>query len=297
MRLECSPLQRVVEHRRSRGRVLRWLAVVALVATVRPWSAAAPAGDGGYRIGPRDLVSIQVFEVPELNVERRVSDGGSLELPLIGAVEAAGLTERELADRLRELLESRFVQHASVTVQIKEFRSKPISIIGAVRTPGPLSLSGNFTLMEALAAAGGLTENHGDVVHVVRQHADGTAEEVSIDLEALLQRGDVEANIPIHSGDLINVPATSEVTVSCLGEVVRGGVLVFKSTERITLLAAIARAGGLTDRASKKMVIRRRTADGEEFSLPVHYKRIVAGKDPDIELRQDDIILVRQSFF
>ncbi len=252
---------------------------------------------GGYRIGPKDLLSVSVFEVPELNVERRVSELGKLHLPLVGAVDVEGLTEAEASTKLKELLESRYVQHASVEVHIKEFQSRPISVVGAVRQPGALAFPGKWTLLEVLAAAGGLMERHGDVIHVLRRGTDGATRELSVEVEDLMVRGDEQANIAIYPNDIINVPTAVDVTVFCLGEVRNGGALVFREGERMTLLTVIAKAGGLTDRASKRILVKRERKEGAPESLTVNYKRIVAGKEPDIELRKDDVVLVKESFF
>ena len=110
-------------------------------------------------------------------------------------------------------------------------------------------------------------------------------------------RGDTDANIPIFANDLINVPARVAVTVFCLGEVARPGAVEFQSTERITLLTAIARAGGLTDRASRTIQVKRRDRAGRDTASEVNYKRIVAGKEPDFELRSGDVVIVKESFF
>lgn len=251
----------------------------------------------GYRIGPKDLVEIRVFEVPELSVERRVSENGFIDMPIVGDVEVKGLTEGELADKLRKVLEETYVQRATVAVQVTDFRSRPIWVVGAVRTPGALGFSGRWTLLEALAAAGGLVPGAGDTVHVLRRAENGLTDQISITLSDLLIRADPASNIPIFANDFINVPATLEVTVFCLGEVTRGGAMVFKSTERITVLTAIARAGGLTDRASKKVLIKREGREGEADAFVADYKRIVAGKDPDVELRAGDVVMVKESFF
>jgi polysaccharide export outer membrane protein len=189
------------------------------------------------------------------------------------------------------------MQRASVAVQVVEFRSRPISVIGAVKAPGNLGFSGHWTLLEAVAAAGGLAESHGNVVYVLRRADNGLSDQVTIDLDDLMVRGDPRVNIPIFPNDLINVPVTVEVTVYCLGEVTKPGALAFKSSERITLLAAIAHAGGLTDRASSKILIKRGLrADGPQ-EINVDFKRILAGKEPDIDLWQGDVIVVKESFF
>jgi polysaccharide export outer membrane protein len=254
------------------------------------------AGAAGYRIGPKDLLEIKVFEVPELNIERRVSEEGTINLPLIGDVPVQGLTDVELADRLKAILESKYVQRASVAVQVREFRSKPISVVGAVRQPGNLAFSGRWTLLEVLSAAGGLSEAHADKIYVLRRSDNGLSDQIAIDVDDLTVRADPDANIPIVANDLINVPGKVDVTVFCLGEVAHPGAVVFQSTERITMLTAIARAGGLTDRASKKIQVQRRDRSGRDVQLEVDYKRIVAGKDRDFPLQSGDVVIVKESF-
>lgn len=258
-------------------------------------SAHAQSKNPGYRIGPKDLLRIQVYEVPELNVERRVSENGMINLPLIGDVPAGGLTEEELTLRLKVLLEVKYVQRASTAVEVMEFRSKPISVIGAVKTPGNLAFSGRWSLIEALTAAGGLAENHGNRIYVLRKADNGLSDQVAIDVVDLLVRADPRVNIPILASDLINVPTAVEVTIYCLGEVTRPGALEFKSTDRITLLAAIARAGGLTDRASNRLTIKRTAGGARE--LVADYKRILSGKDQDVALVEGDVLVVKESFF
>jgi polysaccharide export outer membrane protein len=278
-------------------------ALLALAAfALQPFALSAqgvapePARDQAYRIGPRDLIEIRVFETPELNVSRRVSEDGKVNLPLVGDVAVAGLTETEAAQKIKSVLEGKLLQRASVAVQVQEFRSRPISVIGSVRQPGSLSFSGRWTLLEAITAAGGLGEGHGSVIFVLRRADNGLSDQVAINVNDLLVRADPKVNIPIVAGDLINVPGTIEVTVSCLGEVHQPGALSFKSSERITLLSVIARAGGLTDRASKKIQIMRNGPSGQS-QIAADYKRILAGKEPDPEVLAGDVIIVKESFF
>lgn len=278
-----------------------WLGVGALllVAALVSAQVAAPssAPSAGYRIGPKDLVEIRVVELQELNLERRVSEKGMINLPFLEDVQAAGLTDSELAARLKTELERRLLQRATVSVQVREFRARPISVIGAVQTPGPLEFAGRWTLLEAITAAGGLTPGHGRTAYVLRHADNGLSDQVAIDLDDLLVRADPRVNIPIFPNDLINIPATLEVTIYFLGEVSQPGALTFKSTERITLLAAVSRAGGLTDRAGRRITIRREDASGKAQEIEVDYKRILAGKDPDVPLREGDVVVVKESFF
>ncbi|MEZ5312651.1 MAG: polysaccharide biosynthesis/export family protein [Thermoanaerobaculia bacterium] len=270
--------------------------VLATTAFAGAQTVAITQGAGpSYRLGPKDLISIKVLEVPELNVESRVSEKGTVNLPLIGEVPAEGLTESGFSKRLTELLESRYVNRATVAIEVREFRSRPITVIGAVKSPGNLAFSGKWTLIEALAAAGGLADAHGDFAYILRRAENGLSDQISIRVDDLFVRGDPKANIPIFANDLINVPATVEITVFCLGEVLSPGALKFKSTERITVLSVIARAGGLSDRASKKMSIKRRKGESLNEEVEVDYRKILAGKEPDVTLSDGDVLVIKES--
>lgn len=260
------------------------------------FAVATAQSQNGYLIGPKDLVKIQVFEIPTLSGDFRVETDGSIDFPLIGSVMVQGMSEHQLAVHLKSLLEEKYVQQASVTVEVREFRSRPISVIGAVAKPGPLELSGRWTLLEALTAAGGIVGNHGDVIHILRRSSLGLSDQLTIRVSDLFLKADPRANIPIDPGDVINVPLTMEVTVYCLGEVNSPGALNFRSNERMTLLSAIAKAGGMTDRASRSVVIKRKDSRGET-EIEVDFKKILAGKVEDPALEPGDLVVVKESFF
>lgn len=274
---------------------------IAFCVSVLPLLFAAVAGaqgrDASYRVGPRDLVDITVYEDDKLSGQRRVSEGGVINLPLLGDVAVEGKTTAEIAALLKRLLEAKYMQRASVDVQVLEFRSRPIVVMGAVKQPGNLPFSGRWTLLEALTAAGGLAESHGNVIHILRRAENGLTDQVTIATDDLLLQADPKVNLPIYSNDLIQVPGTVEVTVYCLGEVAKPGALPFKSNERITILTAIAHAGGLTDRASSRIVVKRAAGGAGPAEITVDFKKILAGKEPDVELRHGDVIVVKESFF
>ncbi len=277
---------------------LRLLAVLTLFAgSTGMFGSEVGSSSSGYRLGPRDLLAVRVFEVPELNVEIRVSERGTVSLPLIGDVAAEGLTTQQLEQRLKSFLEERYVNRATVSVEIREIRSRPIVVLGAVRSPGNLSFPGRWTLLEALAAAGGVTDNHGGVVTVLRRARNGLTDQVEVPLADLLFRADPAVNLPIVANDLINVPVAEETTVFVLGAFGSPGELKFRSRERITVLSVVARAGGLSDRASKRLVLKRRRGDTLVEELVLDYRRILAGKDPDLPLRDGDVLVARESFF
>jgi len=104
-------------------------------------------------------------------------------------------------------------------------------------------------------------------------------------------------NGPVFPSDVINVPARTTVTVFCLGEVKSPGAHEFDVDDRMTLLSVVAKAGGLTDRASNNIKSRRKGPDGRDKEIHVNYKAIIAGKQPDPELHADDVVIVEESFF
>lgn len=274
------------------------LALLLLASALFPLSAAAQALTGEYRIGPRDLLEIKVLELPELNVERRVGDGGAVSLPLVGDVPFAGLTASESADRLSSILTAKFVNRANVTIVIKEYTNKPISVLGAVQRPGSLNVSGKWDLLQAISAAGGLRPDAGKKIFVLRRSENGLSDRLEIATDDLFVNPSPKWNVTIYPSDVINIPPRTVVRVFCLGEVSKPGALDFDSDDRITLLSVIAKAGGLTDRAARGSIrIKRRGPDGKDLESTANYGRIVSGKDPDPTLKGDDVVVVKESFF
>lgn len=272
--------------------------LIALAIACLCLSLPAVAQDfGEYRIGPKDLLEIKVYEAPELNGERRVADSGSISMPLLGEVSVSGLTAIEARDRISALLTMKYVQRANVTVVVKEFSNKPITVIGAVARPGTLNVAGRFNLLQTISAAGGLTAAAGRKIYILRSADNGLSDTLEVRTADLFESSDPKWNVPIAPGDVINVPAQSAVKIFCLGEVKSPGQLTFDSGDRITLLAAIAKAGGMTDRASSTVTIKRRGADGNESEIKVKYGAILKGKAADPELKPDDVIVVDEAFF
>jgi polysaccharide export outer membrane protein len=272
-----------------------FVTLILLIAGALP--ALGQETEREYRLGPRDLVEIKVLEVPELNVERRVSEGGQLSLPILGEIAAGGLTEDQLARRISERLRERYMNIANVSVVIREFANKPVSVLGAVQRPGSLTISGRWTLLQAISAAGGLTERAGERIQILRRKADGQAEVISVTVADLFGNSAETWNLPIIPSDVINIPPRSSVKVYCLGEVNQPAELAFDSDDRISLLSAIAKAGGVTDRASNRILVKRRGPDGADQEQEYNYRRIINGDDPDPRLMADDVVIVLMSFF
>ena len=256
------------------------------------------SGSLDYRLGPKDLISVKVLEIQELNGDWRVSDDGNISLPLLGSIPVVGLSSSDLEGRLEALLTTKFVNRANVSVVIKEFSNKPVSILGAVAKPGSLSVSGRWDLLQAISAAGGLIPGAGRRIYVLRRADNGLSDRLEIDADELLVRSSPRWNIPIYSSDVVNIPARAIVRLFVLGQVKIPGAIEFDIDDRITFLTAISRAGGLTDRAAKGSIrIKRRGPDGRDVEIPLAYRRILDGKDPDPILQAGDVVIVKESIF
>ncbi|MBP7870104.1 MAG: SLBB domain-containing protein [Candidatus Saccharicenans sp.] len=250
-----------------------------------------------YIIGSRDLLEIKVFELPEFDHTVRVSEDGSITLPLIGNIQIGGLTKDKAEKKLSELLE-KYVKKAQVSIFIKEYQSSRVAIIGAVEKPGMYELVGRQTLLQMISQAGGFKDTAANEIYVLREGQDGTTASISIDLEDLMINGNQNLNIPIQANDVINVPVDKLINVYVFGEVRQPGALQVKMSNKITLLQAIAQAGGLSENATKRGVtIKRRDKSGKEINSSVNLNDIIKGKKKDIPLQEGDVVIVKQSIF
>jgi len=247
-----------------------------------------------YKIGPKDLLEINVFELPELNQTVRVTEDGSISIPLVGNVKIEGLTKDEVEKKLADLLEQKYLKKARVSVFIKEYQSKRVAVIGAVEDPGMYELVGRMTLLQMISKAGGFTEKASNELFVLREEESGAADTIRIDLEDLLINGNQELNIPLQANDVINVPVDKIINVYVFGEVNKPGALAVKTSKGITLLQAIAQAGGTAEGASKSGIIikRKDKKTGREIKIKVNLKDIIKGKKPDIALQEGDVVYV-----
>lgn len=249
-----------------------------------------------YQIGAKDLLEISVFEVPELNITVRVSENGMISLPLLGEVQTAGLNRADLEKRIAGMLEKNFLKNAQVTIFIKEFQSKKVSIMGAVKTPGMLDLIGRQSLLQVISMAGGLSEQASDTVVVFRQFKNAPGLSLSIRLDELLLKANPKYNIPVFPGDIINIPGSQFLDIYVFGQVKNPGAVRMKmGSDQVTLLRAIAQAGGFSDRARRGKVQITRTEDGTEKKINVDVKDILGGGRKDFVLQAFDVIFVPES--
>jgi polysaccharide export outer membrane protein len=259
-----------------------------------------------YRIGPQDLLEISVFEVEKLNKTARVSSQGNINLPLIGILKVKGLTADELEKEIRSLLADKYLQDPQVTVLIKEYRNQRISVMGAVKNPSVFDVTGPKTVLEILAMAGGLREDAGQLLFLLRppKQEEGTSkvekgadeqkpETFVIDLEGLLVEGNLSLNLPLLHGDVVNVPVSGKVFVG--GEVKSPGGFI--RGKNMTLSQAIVLAGGVqfTGNGSETRIFRYSEKGTGKEILTANVYSIQKGKEEDPSLKENDIVIVPKS--
>jgi len=251
-----------------------------------------------YRIGPGDLLEIKVFEVEQLNQVVRVSEDGTITLPLLGQVRIEGLTQSGVVQKLTALLQAKYVKNPQVTVFIKEYKNQQVAVIGAVEKPGSYELVGRKNLLQVISQAGGFTDKATDEIFILRDGGNGATSSIVIDLKDLMVNGNQKLNIPIEPNDVINVPVDRDIRVFVFGRVTQPGALKFKISEKVTLLKAIAQAGGLAEGAKKSAVtITRKDKTGKEQKIRVDLGDILSGKKKDIALQEGDVVFVPESFW
>ena len=243
--------------------------LIALVCSMFLWTAGSPAfAQTNYVLGPQDVLNITVLGEDDLSRKYTIEQDGTVSFPLIGRVTARGLTLRALEQEIRtKLVTGGYLKNPEISVAIDAYQSQRIMVWGQVNEPGEYQLTGDTTLLSALARAGSVTSSAGREAVIVRPRkgSGGTAadpEIIKVDLGDL-QAGDLTLNIALLDGDTVNIPKALSVFVS--GHVKNpGGYAV---DEGMTVLQVLSLAGGLTDRGSDRRINILRTADGKKKEL------------------------------
>lgn len=261
----------------------------------------------GYSLGPNDQISLVIDQLQEEFADKsfRIDQQGDVSIPLIGRVHGGGLTVSELEDELR----SRFgaiLKAPDVVVNVTEFSSQPVSVLGAVGTPGIRQLQGRKTLFEVLSLAGGLRPDAGTTVKITRDlkwgpiplasAATGSTGQYSVATVhvADVMRASAE-NLVILPGDTVFVPRADVVYV--VGSVTKPGGFPIGENETLSALQVVSLAEGLmrTAASEKAKILRRDPGNATRNEIPLNLSRLMAGKAPDVILRPDDILFVPNS--
>jgi polysaccharide biosynthesis/export protein len=250
--------------------------------------ATAPQGPGviassNYRIGPQDQLLITVVDEPELTGKFPVDRDGMFSYPYLNRVKAAGMTAEELQNQLATLLRNGYLRSPQVRVEIDQFRSQSVMVIGEVRQAGKIPMTGaSMTLLEALVASGSPTAQASSEIIVRHRAVDGKeAEEIRINRKEL-ELG--KSDVILRDGDIINVPAAQRFYLD--GYVRTPGTYVLDPG--LTIQQAIALAGGLTERGSDRGITATRLVKGKTLDVPVRL---------DDKVQANDTIHIRSRFF
>lgn len=257
-------------------------------------TASRPASD--YRIGADDLLEVTLFDIETRNGEPRVlavrvSQSGLVTLPLVGAVNVGGKTPVEAEEALRTHYK-RFIHEPQIAVFVKEYKSYRVSVVGYVEKPGVFEVTGERTLLEVIALAGGINDRAGKTVQVSRMR-EGRMETLVVDLDRLAQQGDMSLNLTMMSGDVVNVPRAGVVYVE--GSVKKPGA--YRLREAMTLTQAISAAGGPDEKLANRGGTRlfRRGDHGDRQEVPIDIGAIDNGKAEDLRLAENDVVVVPMS--
>lgn len=247
-----------------------------------------------YVVGPQDILTITSFDQEDLSGKYPVDADGTFTFPLIGRVKAAGLTLRELEAELKRMLKEGFFKDPQLSVAIETYKSQKIHIVGEVRNPGTYPLTGDMSLIEAIARAGSTLPTASGEALVVRaksgKAADGPVMPNGVDTEATtvdlkeLQSGALSKNVALKDGDTIFVPRAESVYV--FGQVKNPGAYAIQRST--TVLQALSLAGGVNDRGATNRIKIVRIENGKQVELKVKLTDTV---------RAGDTIMVPERFF
>ncbi len=250
-----------------------WLVISGVVLAL---ASAAPtsAQETTYRVGVRDVLRISVWSQADLSGQFTVGVSGAISFPLVGEVRANGLTVDQIEEELRKRLADGYLNNPQVSVEVAEYHSQRIFVVGEVRTPGVVALTGALTLVEALTRVGSLTEAAGGELVVIRPPEGrpvagpvlpsemGAREMLRLDVKALQARGPT-TNITLQDGDTIVVPRAEVVYI--VGQVNSPGSYPFERD--MTVLQVISRAGGVNDLGSNRRLKIIRIVGGEKKEI------------------------------
>ena len=275
---------------------------------------------GDTPLGSGDLIHVEVFDVPELNRDIRISTTGNISFPLLREkIDAVGLTPTQLEQAIEgSLIQNGLVSHPQVSVLVKEQNSQPVTVIGAVGHPMTYQVIRPMRLLELIAIAGGISDNAGSVILITRpaemdalrplagksnrsvsDDSSGVsgAKTIRIRLQDLLNAENTNFNIRVYGGDVVNVPPGGIVYVMGGGVQQQGGYVVQSHGEQISVLKAVALAHGLGGFAKpdEALLYRVNPVTGQRDAIPVHIKQIEKNKTEDVAMKSNDVLYVPDS--
>jgi polysaccharide export outer membrane protein len=267
-----------------------------------------PSAPPGYVLGPGDVFVLEIADLEELNGKaHRIDKDGTVTLPLVGRMKAAGYTLPEFEEELdRRLLDQ--LKEPHITVTVTEILSQPVTVLGQVNAPGVHQLRGPQTLAGVLSMAGGLKPDAGYRVTITRKISagklplPGAYEDIDnkvitgeVSLNDIVEAKNPAMNIEVVPFDVVTVPRAKIVYV--MGEVRKQGGFTLDTKNTISILQLLALAEGTTPNAkkTKAVVMREEPGSDRRSEIPVDLTRVLNGKDPEMMLGPNDILFVPHS--
>jgi polysaccharide export outer membrane protein len=247
--------------------------------------SAGLAGAAEVLLGPGDVVKASVYGSPDLAIETRVSEGGTLTFPLLGEVQVGGLSTQQAEKKIGGLLEKGgYLKKAQVNLLITTLASQQVSVLGQVNRPGRYPVDGRRKVLDLLALAGGIGPEGGDMISLVRTR-DGQTTRETLDVVDMVRKGELNRDVEVAGGDVIFVERAPRAYIT--GEVQRPGP--FRIERAMTVQQAISAGGGLSLRGTQRGVeVTRKDASGVARTMKV--------KADDV-LQPDDVVIVKESWF
>jgi polysaccharide export outer membrane protein len=236
-------------------------------------------------LGPSDVVKITVYGNPDLALETRISQGGTISFPLLGQVAVGGLAVSAAETKLAGLLVSGgFVKKPQVNILVTSPQSQLVSVLGQVNKPGRYPVDGKQGLVDILALAGGVLPDGGDLVYLIRKR-NGASTKETVDLVKMMRAGDLKLNLDLVTGDVVYVERAPRFYI--YGEVQKPGA--YRLESNMTVQQVLSLGGGLTPRGTERgMRIKRSDAAGNVTEM--------AAKQGDV-VQVNDVIYVKESLF
>lgn len=292
---------------------MKWMTISALVlaltsqissqaqTTPNHASGATTYSEGSNlpveKIGRDDLIGITVYDAPELTRTVRVGTDGDIRLPMLRQhVHAAGLYPADLENAITTaLIDESVLVDPIVTVSVVEYRSRPITVVGAVKTPTTFQATGTVTLLDAISQAGGLSENAGPEILVTGLSSGIDDKSVMltrrIAVTHLIAGEDPELNLHLEGGEEIRVPEAGRIFVT--GNVKKPGAFYITDGSQSSIMKALALSEGLnTFSAHKAYIYRLEGGGGARNEIPIELKKIMDRKSPDVALMANDILYI-----
>ncbi len=287
------------------------LLLCSLVSQAQVLNQRPPNGGAEYVLGVGDQVSVRVASMDDMPTgPLQIGPNGSLDFPLVGSVQASGLTIDEFRERLGSRL-SKYITSPDITVNLVETQSRPVSVVGEVTNPGLHQMVGVKRLLDVISMSGGLKEDAGPNVVITRQPGEGKlsvgpvttdsatgATSTTLPLDTLLALKSPGDNVIMEPGDVISVPKAELIYV--VGDVKKAGGFEVRTHNTVSLMQAVSMAEGLApdNAASKAHIIRPApNGDGTMSEIPVDINKIFKGEAPDQKLYANDILFVPHSGF